>query len=352
MCVCVRVTPGPLRLLAWRCLGLGCSRTPPLLAGVLGRVCVCVRALLVPRHSLLGCAVWAFVLGLESWLFPATPDWGVGVCVCSCVWPAYTPPFLAGWCVCVWVLVSSALRCFPGLGAGARGLFCAPHSFPVTFWGGHLWLAGVCGSCRGWGLPPPSLLLFFFGLRGRVSALSCCGFVVSVAGCPGLGSRGPRPPFPSCLGCAFFLAFFLPVSAQVSFVLACPGGPPFRWAAALGWVSPVLAGWSSGLSSGGPVGAVIGAVWLGGIACLLWCGWAASWVWAYLVPPPPFFFFGGGLPVPPSALPGWVHALVGIRCGEQGCCCCLRLAWPCPGPMGRVAYVHAWLGGPSCRVGF
>ena len=39
------------------CLGLGCSRAPPLLAGVLGRVCVCVRAPLVPCHYSLGCAV-------------------------------------------------------------------------------------------------------------------------------------------------------------------------------------------------------------------------------------------------------------------------------------------------------
>ena len=33
------------------CLGLGCSRALPLLARVLGRVGVCVRAPLVPRHS-------------------------------------------------------------------------------------------------------------------------------------------------------------------------------------------------------------------------------------------------------------------------------------------------------------
>ena len=39
------------------CLGLGCSRALPPLAGVLGRVCVCLRASLVPRHSWLGCEV-------------------------------------------------------------------------------------------------------------------------------------------------------------------------------------------------------------------------------------------------------------------------------------------------------
>ena len=46
------------------CSGLGCYRVPPLLAGVLGRVCVCLRALLVRCPSWLGCAVWACVPGL------------------------------------------------------------------------------------------------------------------------------------------------------------------------------------------------------------------------------------------------------------------------------------------------
>ena len=68
-----------------------------------------VRTPIVPRHSWLGCAVWACVLGLWFRLCPATPVWGVGVCVSSYVCPASTPPFLAGWCVCVWVWVSSAL---------------------------------------------------------------------------------------------------------------------------------------------------------------------------------------------------------------------------------------------------
>ena len=58
------------------------------------------------------------------------------------------------------------------------------------------------------------------------------------------------------------------------------------------------------------------------------------------------------LPVPPSAFPGLVHALVGIRCGLPGCCWCLRFARPCPGPMGRVGYVHVGLSDPSRRVRF
>ena len=58
----------------------GCA--PPLLARVLGCVCVCVRAPRVPRHSWLGCVVLVYVLGVGFWLPPATPGWSVGVCVC------------------------------------------------------------------------------------------------------------------------------------------------------------------------------------------------------------------------------------------------------------------------------
>ena len=70
--------------------GFGCA--PPLLAGVLGCVCACVCAPLVPRPSCLGCAVWVCVLGLGFRLRPATPGWGVGllyVLVCAlCLYPA------------------------------------------------------------------------------------------------------------------------------------------------------------------------------------------------------------------------------------------------------------------------
>ena len=56
--------------------------------------------------------------------------------------------------------------------------------------------------------PPPSplfVVVFFFLRRG----VSCRGFVVSVAGCPGPESRGVRPPFPSRPGCAFVCAWGL-----------------------------------------------------------------------------------------------------------------------------------------------
>ena len=85
------------------CLGSGFSCAPPLLAGVLGGVRICVPALLVPRQFRLGCAAWVCVLGLWFRLRPATPGSGVWVCVLLCARSACTPPFLAGvCCVTVW----------------------------------------------------------------------------------------------------------------------------------------------------------------------------------------------------------------------------------------------------------
>ena len=318
------------------CLGSGFVCAPPVLGGELGCVCVCVCTRPVPRVSWLGCAVWVGVLWLRfrlcpatagwgfwgvcvfvcafclvpcpSWLGcavcvcvlglgfplrPATPGWGVGVCVCSCVCPACTSPLLAGWCVCVWVWLSSALRFFLAwmLGRVASCLRRVRFSSPP---GGAACGVGVCGSCRGWGLSPTLSFCFFFrvvGGGGWFSGLSRLGFVVSDAACP----------------------------AWV------PSPVPFGWG-----VCPPL------------------VVWLGGFRAV--CLSHAPRPFFFV--PLTFFFWGGGLPVPPSAFPGLVHALVGIRCGEPGCCWCWPLAGPCPGPMGRVRCVHAWPGGLSCRVRF
>ena len=152
--VCVFVCP--LRLYpatpgrgVWRgcvCLGSGFRCAPPLLAGVLGCVCVCVRAPLVPRHFWLRCAAWMCVLGLGFRLRPATPGWGVGVCVCSCARSACTPPLLAGVCgvgVCALAWVSSApshswLGCW-----GVCVFVCPLRLYPATpGWG--VWRGCVC----------------------------------------------------------------------------------------------------------------------------------------------------------------------------------------------------------------
>ena len=147
VCVCVRAPPGPrqfwLGCAVWVCvLGSGFGCAPPFLAEVLRCVCACVRAPLVPRQSWLGCGVWVCVLGLGLRLRPATPDWGVGVgvSVCTlCLYPAMLAWFCGAWGgVCLapvpmlWFIPSCA-RC-----QGLR------HPVAVVVW--HL---SVCLGC-GW----------------------------------------------------------------------------------------------------------------------------------------------------------------------------------------------------------
>ena len=64
-------------------------------------------------------------------------------------------------------------------------------------------------------------------------------------------------------------------------VSACSGFPFFWRAAALGWMSPVLAGWSSAVPSGGPV---FGAVWVFRVWPPLVVWVVGFWLWAFLVP--------------------------------------------------------------------
>ena len=114
VCVCVRAPLVPATS-GWGvrcgcvCFGSGFGCAPPLLAGVLGCVCVCGRTPLVPCHSWLGCAVWVRVLGLGFRLRPATPGWVGGLCVCLCARSACTPPLLAGLVGCVCVCVRAPL---------------------------------------------------------------------------------------------------------------------------------------------------------------------------------------------------------------------------------------------------
>ena len=108
------------------CLSSDFSCAPPVLAGVLGSVCVCVRAPLVPRHSWLGCALWVCVPELGFRLRLATPGWGVGLCVGLCAGASCTPPLLAGVCgvcVCAWARVLAA-RSHSWLGCWGVWAFC------------------------------------------------------------------------------------------------------------------------------------------------------------------------------------------------------------------------------------
>ena len=327
------------------CSGLGCSRAPPLLAGVLGRVCVCVRAPLVPRHSWLGCAVWACVLGLDSRLCHATLGWGVGVCVCSCVCPACTPPFLAGWCVCVWVWVSSALRLSPGLGAGARGLLCAPRLVPITIWGAACGL-GICGCCRGWGLSPPLPLRSFFRVWGGVVFGPVLSRICGV--CRWLAQSWVSwslSPLPLSFGLRLCVVFFArlrcsKVCVGVFGVSLLPLGCCSRFAVAgFSWV--VLR-----CSFGG---SRLRCCLAGGFALLLWYGWAVSWLWAFLVCPPPFFLGGGVRLFLPLPSLGWCthwSALGVVDRVAVGACVLLGLV---PAPW--VGWVMYTLGSVALPVG-
>ena len=118
-CVCLGsgfsfAPPLLARVLGCACLCVRSACTPPLLAGVCGvGVCALLRVSAAPRHSWLGCAVWLCVIWHGFRLRPATPSWGVGVCVCLCVRSTCTPPLLAGVCgvhVCAWARVSALPR--------------------------------------------------------------------------------------------------------------------------------------------------------------------------------------------------------------------------------------------------
>ena len=162
-----QATPGLGARRVCVCLGSGFGCAPPLLAGVLGCVCAGVGAPLAPCHSWLGCAPWVCVFGLGFRLHPATPGWGVGLCMCWCARSACIPPLLAGVCgggVCVWARVSAAPRhCWLGCW-GVWVLVWALRLHPATpgwdvRWGcvclgsglgcSPLLLAGVCamGVC-------------------------------------------------------------------------------------------------------------------------------------------------------------------------------------------------------------
>ena len=298
-------------------------------------MCVLVcPSYVVSGTSWFGGAVRGCVVGPGLLPRPATPGWGVGGCVCLCVRPSCTPLFLGGVCcvgVCAWLRFW--LRPVPlGWVVGVCVRLCVCPACPRPSSGAACG-AGVCGCCRWWGLPPP-LPPFFLG-----GALSCWSLVVVV-----LGLVVSVPP--SLLFRAAFFFFSLFVKAWC--VSACFGCPFSRWAAALGLVLPILAWWSPGAPFGGSCLRCRLSVGFGG---LLWFWGAGWWLWAVLAPPP-FFLWGGGLPVPPSAFPGLAHALVGILCGFPVCCCWVRFARLCPGPMGRVGYVQVGLGAPSCWVRF
>ena len=348
----------------WRvCLGTICGVVPLSPAGVCGvpgwawvSACIwdvrgCVGAPRAPSRFRSRCAVWACVLGYGFRLRPATPWVGVGVCVCWCAPPAWSPA-PPGWGCCARVRVCARAPLVPRL----SWLGCA------------VW---ACMLGPGLGCAPPFLVgllgcVFFFGV-------SCFGFVVLVAGCPCPGPCGPCPPIPS-LSRWVAVFFFRP-----SVVCVCAFGCPLsRRAAARGLVLPVLAGWSPcaplGVLSSVPSGWVVWpplVVLAGGLVAV-----ARS-----LAPPPspPFFSFSVGvclfLPLPSV---GWrTHSpafSVVLRVAVGGCVLLGSVPAPWvgwvmytfgsapltggldPGSVGSAAapgsFVWLWVRGPRLSVSF
>ena len=254
-----------------------------------------------------------------------------------CSGSSCSPPFpvlVCGGGVCVGVRVAAAPRlslgrCFLGCACSRA---CAPLAPALP--GGPA-VARVCAGVAVGGVcpPPPPLyfFLFFWALWCRSLVVPVLGLVVSV------------PPF-----LLFRVALF---AVCVFFVSACFGCPFSQWAAALGLVLRVVAGWSPGSPLEGPV---FGAAWVGGLAATCGVGGRRGGCGPFSRPAPSLllFLFGGGCACSSSAFPGLAHALVGILSGIPVCCWWLRFARPCPGPMGRVGYVHVGLGALSRRVRF
>ena len=353
------------------CLCARSTCTPPLLAWPVGCVCAGVRALLVPRHSWLGCVVWVCVSGLWFWLRPATPGWGFGLCVCSCACPPCTPPFLAGVCgvgVCVWAWVWAA----PGhswLGCwGVRVCVRAPL-VPRLSWLGCA--VGVCvfglgfrlhAATPGWGvwvcvfvclLPLYPATPGRGARRGSVclgSGLGCGPPLLPGAlGCVCVCVRAPLVPLHSWLGCAVGVCVF-----GLGFRLhpATPGwavGVCVCWCGRSACTLPLLAEVRAvGVCVWAQVSAAFHHSWLGcrGLCVLVWAlrlhqatpGLGARRGCVCL---------GSGFRLHP-ATPGWGVGVCVCWCGRSACTPPLlagvRAVGVCVWARVSAAPDHSWLG--------
>ena len=142
-------------------------------------MCACVP---VPR-VLLHLLVWGSVQGcvVGPWILPrpATPGWGVGLCVCFCACPACTPPFLDRCAVWACVL-GSGFSCAPPILVWLLGCVCGRARAPLApALPGEPPVAGGCAAVAVGGVcPPPVPFGFFFG----GGALWCESLVVPVLG--------------------------------------------------------------------------------------------------------------------------------------------------------------------------
>ena len=153
---------------------------------------------------------------------------------------------------------------------------CVCSACPRPSWGPPVArgsaVVAVGGVC-----PPPLPFGFFFRLCGVGCWLSQ------------VGSHGLCPPIPSLLGrvvwCSY-VSFFCVVCFSVFWVsLPSVGRCPRLGVAGFGWVVPRR-----------PFGGSCLQCRLdGGFGRLLWCWWAAWWLWAILATPPPLLVFFGGV---------------------------------------------------------
>ena len=231
-------------------------------------VCVCTRVSAAPRHSWLGCwgprgfvcplglypaapcsGVWfGCVFWLGFWLRPATPGWGVGVCVFLCARSACTPPLLDGVCgvvVCAGAQVSAAPHhSWPGCSVVCV-FVCPLRSYPATpGWGVR---CGCVCPGSGFGCAPP--------------LLAC------VLGCVCVCVRAPLVPrysWPGCAAslCVLGLGFRLRLAVpgwgvgSVCVRVRAPLVPRDSWLGCAAWVRvlglrfrlcPATPGWSVGV---------------------------------------------------------------------------------------------------------
>ena len=313
------------------CLGSGFGCASPLLAGVLGCVCVCVGAPLVPRHSWLGCAVWVCVLGLGFWLRPTAPSWGVGIRVCLCARSACTPPLLAGVCgvgVTAWAQVSAAPR-HSWLGCGGCVCLCARSACTAPL------LAGVCGvGVWAWARASAALRHPWLG------CWALCVFVCALRLYPATPGLGARCGF-VCLGSGFGCAPPL-LARGLGSVFVCVRAP----------LVPSTPGWGvrcgcvclgSGFGCAPPLLAgVLGSVCVCVRAPLAprhsWLGCA---VWVCV--------FGLGFRLRP-ATPGWGVGVFVCLCARSACTPPL-VAGVCGGGVCGWARVSVAPPSPGCGVG-
>ena len=364
-------TPGWAARCGCVCLGSGFGCAPPILVGVFGCVCAHVRAPLAPRQSWHGCAVWVCVFGPGFRLRPATPGFGVGVCVRWCGRSACTPPLLAGVRavgVRVWARV---FGCAPPLLVGVLGCLCAGVGAPLApchSWLGfgavdvcvwawvsaaprHSWLGCWAVCVLVWALCLHSTNPGWGARRGCVclgSGFGCAPPILAgVLGCVCAGVRAPYPTTPGwgvrcgcvCLGSGFGCALPL-LAGMLGCVCAGVRAPPvprLSWLGCAAWVCVLRLGfWLRPPHLAGLLGCVCARVRALLVPChsLLGC---AVWVCV----------FGLGFRLRP-ATPGWGVGLCVCSCARYACTPPLlagvRGLGVCAWARVSAAPRHSWLG--------